>query len=597
MRVRLLIVIGLLAPLAGCGLLGGPDPSDTASAFLSAIARGDAGAAARLTDDPPAATELIQQVRTALEPESVRMTLDATQESPESDETATATFTATWQFGNQRQWRYQGEFGLVRTEQAWAVRWSPSVLHPELDAQQTIALREEVPDPAPVLDRDGAPLLSAETVVSVVVDPAQAPAVAAQLATALSQFDDRITEQSIVQEAAAVPAGQGYTVAVLREIDYQSVRGQIYELPGVTFPTQTRLLGPDRDFASQLLPGIRTELEEQLAGVAGWSVVTVNAVGAEVQTLAGKPAEPAPTVTTTLSRAVQAAGEDAVEAVPNPAMIVALQPSSGDVLAVAQNGPADAQGALSLTGRYPPGSTFKIVTAAAALQGGELTPETPVQCPATTNINGRVVPNIDLFELGTVPLRTAFARSCNTTFARLAAGFEPGTLTDTARQVGIGMDFDIPGLLTLTGEVPSADDVVQRAANGFGQGTVLTTPFGMALATATVAAGGQVPTPTLIQGTRTVASGAPGAPLAPEVAEALQEMMRQVVTEGSATALQGQGDIRGKTGTAEYSSTGSHGWFVGFRGDLAFAVLVVDAGSSGPAVQTAGRFLTVLGPG
>jgi cell division protein FtsI/penicillin-binding protein 2 len=386
-------------------------------------------------------------------------------------------------------------------------------------------------------------------------------------------------------------------VAVLREIDYQSVRGQIYVLPGVTFPTQTRLLGPDRDFASQLLPGIRTELEEQLAGVAGWSVVTVNAVGAEVQTLAGKPAEPAPTVATTLSRAVQAAGEDAAEAVPNPAMIVALQPSSGDVLAVAQNGPADAQGALSLTGRYPPGSTFKIVTAAAALQGGELAPETPVQCPATTNINGRVVPNIDLFELGTVPLRTAFARSCNTTFARLAAGFEPGTLTDTARQVGIGMDFDIPGLVTLTGEVPPAADVVQRAANGFGQGTVLTTPFGMALATATIAAGGQVPTPTLIQDTRTVASGAPGVPLAPEVAGALQEMMRQVVTEGSATALQGQGDIRGKTGTAEYSSTGSHGWFVGFRGDLAFAVLVVDAGSSGPAVQTAGRFLAALGPG
>src|ERR687894_2576482 len=102
-RVRLLIVIGLLAPLAGCGLFGGPDPADTASAFLSAIARGDAGAAARLTDHPPAATELIRQVRTALEPESVRMTLDATEESPqESDETATATFTASWQLGNQR---------------------------------------------------------------------------------------------------------------------------------------------------------------------------------------------------------------------------------------------------------------------------------------------------------------------------------------------------------------------------------------------------------------------------------------------------------------------------------------------------------------
>ncbi|MDQ3886133.1 MAG: penicillin-binding transpeptidase domain-containing protein [Actinomycetota bacterium] len=594
--MRLLIVVGLLAPLAGCGWFSGPEPSATASAFLTAVVRGDAAAAAHLTDDPTAASELIQQVDNALEPESVQMRLESIQQSPESDEIATAVFTAVWQLKNQRQWRYEGKFDLVRTEQAWVVRWRPSVLHPELRAQQTITLREEVPVPAPVLERDGIPLLSAETVVNVVVDPAQAPTVAAQLAGALSQFDDRITEQSILQEAAATPAGQGYFVAVLREIDYQSVRNQIYELPGVRFPTQTRLLGPDRDFASQLLPGIRAEVEEQLAGAAGWSIVTVDAFGAEVQTLAGKPADPAPTVATTLSRAMQAAGEDAVEGVPNPAMIVALQPSSGDVLAVAQNGPADAQGALSLTGRYPPGSTFKIVTAAAALQRG-VTPQTPVQCPATTNIGGRVVPNIDLFGLGTVPLRTAFARSCNTTFAQLAAGFEPGALPDTARQLGIGMDFDITGLVTLTGVVPPAEDVVQRAANGFGQGRVLVTPFGMALATATVATGGQVPTPALIQGTRTRVTGAPRAPLAPEVAGALQEMMREVVTEGSATALQGQGDIRGKTGTAEYSSTGSHGWFVGFRGDLAFAVLVVDAGSSGPAVETAGRFLAALGPG
>jgi beta-lactamase class D len=69
-----------------------------------------------------------------------------------------------------------------------------------------------------------------------------------------------------------------------------------------------------------------------------------------------------------------------------------------------------------------------------------------------------------------------------------------------------------------------------------------------------------------------------------------------VVTQGSAQALAGLGDLYGKTGTAEYSATGSHGWFVGFRGDLAFATLVVDAGSSGPALDVTGRFLTALGP-
>ncbi len=585
-----MIVIGvLLAPLAGCGLLG-PDPADPASAFLAALARGDATAAAGLTDDPPAAREVIEQVTTELAPESVELTPG---EPRENGDVATVPFAATWRLGDGRVWRYDGSMPIVPTADALAVRWSPAVIHPGLGAQQTVALREELPEPAPVLDRDGTPLLTAETVVSIVVDPAQAPAVAAPLAAALGRFDDRITEEAIVTGAVAGPPGQGYPVAVLREDDYLSVRGQIYELPGVRFPTQQRVLGPDRDFASQLLPGIRAEVEEQLAGAAGWRIVTVNPMGAEVTTLAGEPAEPAPAVSTTLSRNVQAAAEDAVDPLPQASMIVALQPSTGDVLAVAQNGPADAAGALSLTGQYPPGSTFKIITAGAALQNGaEL--DTPVPCPARVNIGGRVYPNNEMFDLGTVPLRTALARSCNTTFAQLAADFEPGTLPGTARQYGIGMDFDIAGMTTLTGEVPPAVGEVQRAANGFGQGTVLTTPFGMALATATVAAGGGVPRPTLIRGTATAVTGAPETPLPAPVADAVGVMMRQVVTEGTGTALAGLGDVHGKTGTAQFSTSGSHGWLVGYRDDVAFAVLMVDAGSSAPAVDTAARFLAAV---
>lgn len=597
MRFRLLLVVCiLLAPLSGCGVFGGPDPEDAASDFLQALARGDAMAAGALTDDPGAATERIQQVRGALQPQRVRMTLDRAEES---EGAASATFTANWELGQGRQWRYQGGFDLARadTEAGWSVRWSPAVLHPELGAQQTLALRDELPDPAPVLSRDGAPLLTAVTVVPVVVEAAQAPAVAGPLAEALNRFDEDITEDSIVQGATDAPRGQPYTVAVLREDDYESVRGQIYELPGVTFPSQQRLLPPDRDFASSLLQRLRDQLQQRLAGAAGWRVVTVDSVGAEVATLAGQPPKPAPKVSTSLSRELQAVAEDAVAPSSGQAMIVALQPSSGDVLAVAQNAAADAEGSLALTGRYPPGSTFKIVTAASALQSGQLTPRTPVDCPPTTTIDGRVVPNIDQFGLGTVPFRTAFARSCNTTFSQLAADFEPDQLTRTAQQFGIGADYDIAGTTTLTGEVPPAQDEIGRAANGFGQGQVLTTPFGMAMVAATVAAGGDAPTPQLIRGMPTKVNKPAGQPLSPAAAEALPQMMRQVVTEGTATALNGLGDVHGKTGTAEYSPTGSHGWFVGYRGDLAFAVLVVDAGSSGPAVEAAGRFLSAAAPG
>lgn len=598
----LLLVPALLLPLAGCGLFGDPDPRDAAVAFLDALAVGDGAAAGALTDAPEAASAALDQVRAALEPTGVQARLDTV--TP-ADDTATATWSATWELPDDRRWAYPGGFELARadTDLGWVVRWDPAVLHPELAAGQLVELRETRPDLAPVVDRDGQPVLTEQSVVTVALDPAapDLPGVAASLATALGPLDPTITEQSVLAGVAAVPEGGTYPVAVLREDDYQAVRGQIYELAGVTFPVQDRLLGPDREFASQVLPGIREQVEEQLAGAAGWRIATVDVAGTEVAVLQEQPPAPAPRVTTTLSRSVQAAAEDALEPVPTAAMVVALQPSSGEVLAVAQNGAADAQGPLALTGRYPPGSTFKVVTAAAALQGGAVTQESPVACPATTVIEGRTVPNINLFELGTVPLRTALARSCNTTFAELAAGFAPDQLTRAALQMGVGADFDIPGMTTLTGEVPPSDSVVQRAENGFGQGEVLATPFGMALVCATVARGGELRTPILLRGVGTTVLSEPAPPVPRPVTDSLSVMMREVITQGSGAALEGQGDLHGKTGTAEYAAadgaTRSHGWFMGFRGDLAFAVLVVDGESSAPAVDAAGRFLTAIGPG
>ncbi|MGH3938228.1 MAG: penicillin-binding transpeptidase domain-containing protein [Pseudonocardiaceae bacterium] len=596
-----LFVTLLLAALlpVGCGVFGS-DPRDVTVGFLDAVAGGDAEAAGRLTDNPAVATGLIRQVRDELKPHSVALTLEEIRSDENGGNTASASYSAVWDLGENRQWRYQGRLELVpaETEEGWSVRWSPAALHPQLGAQQRVELRVVEPDPAPVVDRTGTPLLTPQTVVTVALDKEQAPdlsGVAAALADALGQFDSGITPQSIIEGAEAAPPEQPSVVAVLREPDYQSVRDRIYDLPGVTFPTQQRLLGPDRDFAAQVLPGIRDVVETQRAGAAGWRIVTVDAVGAEVAELASEQPRLVPTVTTTVDLRVQAAAEDALEAVRQPAMIVAIQPSSGEILAVAQNSAADAQGALALVGRYPPGSTFKIVTAAAALQAGTLTPQSPVACPGTATIEGRLIPNIDRFDLGTVPLRTAFARSCNTTFAALAAGFQPGQLTDTAYQMGIGRDYQISGITTLTGQVPPSESLVQRAENGFGQGRVLTTPFGMALVASTVAAGGQVPIPVLIRGMPTETASAPAQPVPGEVAEGLREMMREVITEGTGEALVDQGDVHGKTGTAEFSSTGSHGWFVGFRGDLAFATLVVEAGSSAPAVDASGRFLSLLG--
>jgi cell division protein FtsI/penicillin-binding protein 2 len=593
----LAVVLGALLATAGCGLVRDTGAEDTARAFLAAWSAGDAPAAAALTDDPAQAEELLVATRRALDPERLDAVLGQVRTA---DEDATASVDVTWHLGRGRTWTYLGELQLrpaQDTEEGWRVHWAPTVVHPELAAGQRLARRSEQPSPAPVVDRAGVPLLEATPVVAVLLDrraTGELAAVTGALAAALSPFDARITQQSITDGAARTPDGQAYTVAVLRETDYAQVKNAIHHLPGVRFTTSERLLAPDADFGRQVLTGVRDAAADQLEGVPGWSVLIIDASGSAVRTLAEQAPQSGSTVTVGLDRGVQTAAEDAVEPVAQQAMLVAVSVSTGDVLAVAQNPAADAEGPLALIGRYPPGSTFKIVTATAAMAEDGVGVDTPVPCPGTTVIGGRLVPNAGRFDLGTVPLRTAFARSCNTTFAQLAVQLDPGALPAAALRYGIGADYAVPGITTITGSVPASPDQVLRAENGFGQGQVLASPFGVALAAATVARGEPV-VPQLIRGRPTdvlVPATAPD----PSTLEPLRAMMRAVVTEGSAAELAARGEVHGKTGTAEFTADGrAHGWFTGYRGDVAIAVLVVDAGSAAPAVAVADRFLAAIG--
>lgn len=596
---RLLVLLSVCVLTAACGLFGGSSgPDAAAAAFVTAWSAGDIAAAAAATDDPQAATALLSSSRDALRPVSLKAELGQVRTATDR---AAASANVTWDLGQGRTWAYLDELDLLPAPEAghgWLVRWAPTVVHPQLAAHQRLSLQTTAPQPAPVVDRGGVPLLAATPVVNVLLDRKAAgnlPAVAGSLAKALSPLEPLITTASITDVAARTPDGQAYSVAVLRDTDYQTVKPAIYNLPGVRFTSSQRLLAPDAGFARQVLPGVRTEMQTQIDGVDGWSVVAVDGAGATVSTLTEKPPTPGSTVTLGMDRAVQTAAEDAVEPLPQQTMIVAIAPSTGDVLAVAQNGPADAAGALALTGRYPPGSTFKMATAIAALGGGlGLTQDTPERCPGETVIGGRAVPNENRFDLGTVPLRTAFAQSCNTTFAMLASKLGPDALPTAALTLGLGADYTVPGITTVTGSVPSATDLVQRAENGFGQGQVLASPLGMALMAATVAKGAPA-VPQLIRGRPTQVVKPATAP-DPALLAQLRPMMRAVVTEGTGRAVAGRGEVYGKTGTAEYTDDGrAHGWFVGYRGDLAFAVLIVNGGSSAPAVVVADRFLAGLG--
>ena len=586
--------LALAVPLAGCGAFdSGPSAHDVATSFLGSLSAGDAAAAAGRTDAPGKAQQTLERTWTNLHPQGVRAEVRSVAEG-EGENPASVKFYATWDLGGGRVFEYEGHMRLADTDQGYKVHWDPSVLHPKLGPGQALTLNEQPPQPEPVLDRDGKPLMTPEQIVNVNLDPQAAgdlPGVAAQLADGIKPVEPGISQQSIMDGAAKTKPGQPYPVISLRQADYEQVRPAIYDLPGVQFPAKQQLVTPERGYASQVLSGVSKQADEQVKAGTGWSVATANADGAPAQVLQEQAPKPVAQVSTTLSDQVQRAAEQAVQPVPQAAMVVAMRPSNGDVLAVAQNDPADAQGSLALTGQFPPGSTFKIATAAAGLETGKVTKDQPVECPASKVFDGRTVPNDKNFDLGTVPLHTAFAKSCNTTFAQLAVDMPAQALTDTAQQLGVGVDFVMPGATTITGQAPPGKNVTGRASNGFGQGQVLTSPFGMALASASVA-NGSMPTPKLIQGEQTKADTTPQ-PLSPQTVEQLRPMMREVVTDGTAKGAAGAGEVFGKTGTAQFGDgTHSHGWFVGYRGDMAFAVLLTDAGSSTPAVDVANTFLT-----
>ncbi|BDE61138.1 penicillin-binding protein [Rhodococcus hoagii] len=555
--------------LSGCG---GGDPSPE-QRFADALSSGDVQAAADLTSDPAAASTAITAMLDGLNAQGRSFSV--------SENGDAFTLAADWSFGDGKQWQYSTE-GRVDGD---VIAWDPAVLAPGLAAGSTVRFTPTSGTPAEVRASDGQPIMTQQVVTLVDV---QAPADTAALARLLNPIVPTITAESLGADLGKSD-GKPITAVALREQDVEPVRDQLAAVPGVELVQQTRLLTVDRALSSPVLADLTTVWQEQQDESAGWAVQLVNADGT-ARRLAGQDAAPLPDIDTTLDLRLQTRAEDALASVPQPAAIVALRPSTGAVLAVAQNAPADAQGAIALTGLYPPGSTFKTVTTSAALQAGKVTPDTVLPCPGTENIEGRQIPNDDNFDLGSVPLHSAFAHSCNTTMGRLAVSLPPDALQQAALQFGLGVDYVTPGLTTVTGTVPTAQTPAERVESAIGQGAVTASPFGMALVAASIA-NGTTPAPTMIVGKPGVADRSV-TPTPADVDAALRSMMRETVTDGTARTLADLPNLEGKTGTAEYGEgTRPHGWFVGMDGDLAFAVFVAGADSSGPALEAAGRFL------
>lgn len=585
----------LLAVVAMSGCTPRPQgPGPAAEKFFAALAIGDTASAAQLSDNPNEAREALNAAWAGLQAAH----LDAQVLSAKyAEDTGTVAYRFSWHLPKDRIWTYDGQLKMARDEGRWHVRWTTSGLHPKLGEHQTFALRADPPRRASVNEVGGTDVLVPGYLYHYSLDAGQAGrelfGTAHAVVGALHPFDDTLNDPQLLAEQAS-SSTQPLDLVTLHADDSNRVAAAIGQLPGVVITPQAELLPTDKHFAPAVLNDVKKAVVDELDGKAGWRVVSVNQNGVDVSVLHEVAPSPASSVSITLDRVVQNAAQHAVNTRGGKAMIVVIKPSTGEILAIAQNAGADADGPVATTGLYPPGSTFKMITAGAAVERDLATPETLLGCPGEIDIGHRTIPNYGGFDLGVVPMSRAFASSCNTTFAELSSRLPPRGLTQAARRYGIGLDYQVDGITTVTGSVPPTVDLAERTEDGFGQGKVLASPFGMALVAATVAAG-KTPVPQLIAGRPTAVEG-DATPISQKMIDALRPMMRSVVTNGTAKEIAGCGEVFGKTGEAEFPG-GSHSWFAGYRGDLAFASLIVGGGSSEYAVRMTKVMFESLPPG
>ncbi|CCH20973.1 penicillin-binding transpeptidase domain-containing protein [Micromonospora lupini] len=628
-----LLTVGVLAACSG-----DDGPERSADAFLAGWRSGDLQAVAIVdtTGAKVPAAEVAKEIKELSgELASTPPTVTRQGEPKITKNVATTTIRVDWPLPGQAHWTYDRDLRLVQgDDDQWQVMWEPRVIHEQLTKGDRLGLRRDTGSRAGVLDAAGQPIVSPRPVVRVGVQPNQVTDIKKLVEDLDGAFKairpalvPAVDLSDLPKRVAEADPGGLVEVVTLRDDAYRQIKSRIYDLPGTKFASDKLDLAPTREFARALLGsvdpaqaddlaahpdryvtgdlvghgGLQGRYDERLRGAPGLTVVVerpdeggkLAPTGAELFRQEPKPGE---ALKTTLDVATQNAADGALRAESRRAALVAVRVSDGAVLAAA-NGPGPAGENLAFDAQVPPGSTFKMVSALGLLDRGAVTLDGPVECKKTFTVDGRSFKNSDNFELGSVPFRTDFAKSCNTAFASLAPKLGGDGLAVAGRSLGLEGQWDL-GTDAFTGKVSTGGSPAEQAAASFGQGTTLVSPLAMAGATAAVARGAFIQ-PKLLVDPAPAKPAATDGPLKPQSIEALRTMMREVVTAGTGSALKDvPGDeVYGKTGTAEYDDNPAHthAWFVGWQGDVAFAVFVEKGGAStASAVPIAERFLRAL---
>lgn len=611
--------LGAAALLAGtlgaCGGPGTPKPEVTIGAYLNAWSAKRYVAMAALVDRPPATfagihTQVLSELKVT----------DATYQAGgvlRRGSSASAPVTTHLTVPGAVVVDLHTTLDLRLVSNKWLIVWSPATVVPGLTPGEHLTMTATWPARAPVLGAGGAVLTPSTQTVAVGLTGSRLKDPNRVSAALVAAGFDPATVARAISDATANPA-KFTAVATIPQDRYAQIAGSIYSLPGTSFTTTNSETTITPDLAAHIVGnagpitaeqlktfgapygptsvvghnGIEAVYEDQLAGTPALTVNLMAATGAKMSTVASVPPVPGKPVQTTIDPTVERAAEKALAAGSQQAALVAIRPSTGEVLASVSR-PTNSYN-LAFEASVPPGSTFKVMTTDALLAAG-LQPTATLTCPPTISVGGRSFRNSEGEAAPTLTFAQAFAKSCNTAFIGAARTLFDAALPAAAARFGVGTTFNM-GLTAYGGKVPTptSDDI--KAATAIGQGQVTVSPLAMAVVAAT-AAGGTLHEPRLVAGTADDA--APPQPVDPAIIAALHTFMAGVVAPGgTAGGANLPAGTFGKTGTAEFGSgptLPTHAWFIGFRGDLAFAVFVYGGGVGGSvAAPIAAKLLTAL---
>jgi cell division protein FtsI/penicillin-binding protein 2 len=518
--------------------------------------------------------------------------------------------------GSEHSWTYRGHFDLHRTNGTWKIDWAPSVINPSLGNGERLATLTQFPARASVLDAAGHPLELPAPAYEVGVWPDRL----ASQATTARDFATLTGLQpgQVLGQIASAPPSQFVRLATLDPATYARLSAGLHKVPGLVIRQEseklfqaeaTGLVGTVGSEVDQTLradgafyvpgttvglSGLEQAYQRQLLGTPTTEVVVLNSSGAQTAVLARWPGTPGTPVHTTISSPVQNAALKALNASANSGEIVAVQASTGQVLAVAQrqaSGTPPAGGALDA--KMVPGMAFTIVSAAALISDG-MSASDPISCDNSFSVGGQTFTSDGSDGSGELkPFSSEFADGCSTAFAGLSERINSSLFDQVVKAFGIGANWSQLPVPAFSGSVPANVGEAALAAETIGQGNVQMSPLSMTMVAATVASG-TWHAPQVILGSAASAAQ-PGAAFTPATLAGVRSLMRAAVSSGAARAANLSGTpVYGQVGLV-HSGSGWTSWFVGYRGNIAFTVIESGQTAQLSAAALASAFLSAAG--